>query len=93
MSADNRQKLAAGTGKDNKPSLHSREELMEVLKEKIYKYNNREEKERLDELGRRLSEERLLSNTSIRKLIDLYDRYGDGESLDSIIASIKHPGM
>ena len=93
MSADNRQKLAAGTGKDNKPSLHSREELMEVLKEKIYKYNNREEKERLDELGRRLSEERLLSNTSIRELIDLYDRYGDGESLDSIIASIKHPGM
>ena len=71
--------------------IHSGEECMKVLKEKIYKYNSKEEKERLDELGRRLSEERLLSNTSIRELIDLYDRYNNGESLDSIINSIKHP--
>ena len=71
--------------------IHSGEECMKVLKEKIYKYNSKEEKERLDELGRRLSEERLLSNTSMRELIDLYERYSNGESLDSIINSIKHP--
>lgn len=68
-------------------------EALLVLKEKIYKYNSREEKERLDKLGRRLSEEGLLSNTSMRELIDLYDRYSDGESLDIIIFSIKHPGL
>lgn len=69
------------------------EEALLVLKENIYKYNSREEKERLDKLGQRLSEERLLSNASIRELIDLHVRYNDGESLDSIVASIKHPGM
>ena len=93
MSANQRQELAAFTGKENKSGLHSREELMEVLKVKVYKYNSREERERLDELGCRLSEERLLSNTCTGELIELYDRYNDGESLDSIIACIKHPGM
>ena len=64
-----------------------------VLKENIFKYNSQEERERLYELGRRLSAERLLSNTSIRELIDLFDRYNDGESLDSIVTSVKHPGL
>ena len=93
MSANRQDKLTAGTGKHSKPPLHSGEETLLVLKEKIYKYNSREERERLDKLGWRLSEERLLSNTSTRELIDLYDRYNDGESLDSIVTSIKHPGM
>lgn len=72
---------------------NSGETALLVLKENVYKYNSQEERERLDELGRRLSEERLLPNTGIRELIDLYDRYNDGESLDSIVTSIKHPGM
>ena len=72
---------------------NSGETALLVLKEKIYNYNSQEERERLDKLGRRLSEERLLSNTSIRELIDLYDRYSNGESLNSIITSVKNPGM
>ena len=63
-----------------------------MLKEMLIKCNSREERERLDQLEWRLSEERLLFNTSARELIDLYDRYSDGESLDSIVTSIKCKG-
>lgn len=70
-----------------------RNEVIQILKDSVYKYNSHEERERLEELGRRLSEERLLSHTSARELVDLYDRYSDEESLDSIVTSIKHPGL
>mgnify|MGYP001792338867 CR=1 FL=1 len=68
-------------------------EALVVLKEQILQYGSRGKGERLDKLGRRLSEERLLSNITIKELLGLYDRYNDGESLDSIMISLRDPGM
>ena len=69
------------------------EQALLVLKDQISRYHTREERESLDELGRRLSEERLLSNAGMSELTDLYDRYNNGESLDSIVTSLRHPGL
>ena len=69
------------------------EQTLLVLKDQISRYHSREERERLDELGRRQSEERLLSKTGMSELTDLYDRYNNGEPLDSIVTSLRHPGM
>lgn len=73
--------------------LYNGEEALALLKENIYKYNSMEERQRLDELGKRLSEEKLLRSVNTRDLIGWFERYSDdGETLDGIIASVKHPG-
>ena len=70
------------------------EEALVVLKDNLYQYNNAKERQCLNDLGVRLLKEQLLAPASTDDLIGWFERYCyDGESLDTIIASIKHPGM
>lgn len=74
-------------------SQYSGQQALKVLKENIYKYYSREDRNRLDELGCRLTEEGLLHSLDTQKLIDLFERYSDGDdTLDGVITSLRFQG-
>lgn len=77
----------------NSEPLYSGEDAFHTLMEQVYRYHSKEDKEKLEQLGQRLSAEGLLHSLTVRKLIDLFERCSDEEeTLDDLITSLKFQG-
>lgn len=68
-------------------------EAIDILMTRVYRYHSIESKKNLEKLHQRLLAEQLLARATMRDIINWFERYSENnESLDNIVAYIKHPG-